>query len=78
MILLQINQNHIIFLIHFQGTSTKSLERGGRSAALVGSGWGARSGTEDDMVDLKEIISAELIKPENYGDCFSYLNQLGL
>ena len=49
--------------IHFQGTSAKSLGRGGRSAALVGSGWGVRSGTEDDKDNLEKIITAELIKP---------------
>ena len=34
-------------------------------------GWGARSGAEDDRVDLNEIISAELIKTGNHGDCFA-------
>ena len=34
--------------------------------------WGARSGTEDDRDDLNEIITVELIKPENHGDCIGY------
>ena len=63
------------FKIYFQGTSAKSFGRGGRSAALVGSGWGVRSGTEDDKDDLKKIVTAELIKPENHGDnSYSYYN----
>ena len=62
--------------IHIQGTSAKSFGRRGRSAALVGSGWGVRSGTEDEQKDdLKKIITAELIKPENHGDnSYSYYN----
>ena len=43
-----------------------------------GASWGARSGTEDDRVGLNEIISAELIKTENHGDCFGCLNESNL
>ena len=42
------------------------------------SSWGARSGTEDDRVDLNEIISAELIKTGNHGECFAKSESVNL
>ena len=49
---------------------TTSLVRSGEGAtnrSAFGSGWGTRSGTEDDKEALRDIIYAELNKPENHG-----------
>ena len=34
----------------------------------AGNGWGSKSGNEKDKIEFKEIIAAELKKPENRGD----------
>ena len=55
-----------------------SLAASANSSHGAGCRWGSRSGTENDRDDLNEIISAELIKTENHGDCFGCLNESNL
>ena len=58
------DDNMTIDYFILQESSTTTGRRG------KGSGWGVRSGTEDDKEDLNEIITAELRKTGNHGDCF--------
>ena len=72
---------------HLPQDSTRELKSSQRSmlttdGATIGPvdssdcGWGVKEGTRDDKEDLKEIITAEMSKPENHGSTFPFMKTM--